>query len=216
MFFTVLYSFTCSAQEISQTLDLLNKLKSNYGKPGYDVFDKAMLGYKKLKEDEKIGDKSILTIIDLRISSNIKRMWVIDLGEQTVLYNTLVSHGKNTGQEFARDFSNKPGSYKSSLGFYVTGKTYIGKHGLSLHLDGMEKGINDNARKRSIVMHGADYVSKSFSNKHGRIGRSFGCPAIPVEIHLELIKLLENQTCLFIYYPEIKYLKSSKLINYDI
>jgi len=102
------------------------------------------------------------------------------------------------------------------LGFYVTGKNYRGKHGLSLYLDGMEKGFNDNARKRAIVMHGAKYVSRTFSNKYGRIGRSYGCPAIPMESHEEIIKMLENRTCIFIYYPEIKYLNSSKLLNHAI
>jgi hypothetical protein len=217
VFFAITFtlSFTNAAQENAQIFDLFNQLKTNSSKPDYEVFEKAMKGYTMLKENKKIGDKNILTIIDFSISSNKKRMWVIDLGQLVVLKNTLVSHGKNTGQEFAREFSNTPGSRMSSLGFYVTGKTYFGKHGLSLYLDGMEEGFNNNARKRAIVMHGAGYINKAFSKEYGRLGRSFGCPAIPMDKHKDIIKLLANRTCLFIYFPDDQYLNSSKLINYD-
>jgi hypothetical protein len=103
--------------------------------------------------------KNILTLIDFSLSSNVKRLWIIDLNTKTVLFNSLVAHGRNTGNEFAASFSNKSESFKSSLGFYATGEVYQGKHGLSLRLDGLERGVNDNARARAVVMHGADYVA---------------------------------------------------------
>ena len=114
-----------------------------------------------LSVSEKVKN-NILTIVDFSLSSTQERMWVIDMKNQKVLLKSLVAHGRNSGLEYAKDFSNTNESFKSSLGFYITGETYTGKHGLSLRLDGMEYGINDNARNRAVVVHGADYVSKSF------------------------------------------------------
>jgi len=167
-----------------------------------------MTGFFNLKASHNIR-KNILTIIDLSISSRFKRMWIIDMNEMKVLHTSLVAHGRNSGDEFATQFSNSPSSYQSSLGFYLTGNTYVGAHGLSLYLDGVEPGINDNARSRAIVMHGADYVSDDFVQRYGRLGRSFGCPSIPVEGHEEIIKMLSDRTCLYIYYPDEKYQSSS-------
>jgi hypothetical protein len=113
----------------------------------------------------------------------------------------------------AENFSNTPGSYASSPGFYITGETYIGKNGLSLILDGIEKGINDRARERSIVMHGADYVSSDFIRKYGRLGRSFGCPAVPEELNKEIIRTIKEGSCLFIYVPKASYISNSHIIN---
>src|SRR5690606_4161345 len=118
---------------------------------------------------------------------NKKRMWVIDMTTNTVLMHSLVAHGRNTGDVFAKNFSNASESYKSSLGFYLTGETYTGKHGMSLKLDGLEKGVNDNARNRAVVIHGADYVSDSFIKNNSRLGRSLGCPAVPRELTKQLI-----------------------------
>jgi hypothetical protein len=128
-------------------------------------------------------------------------MWVIDMTTNTVLLHSLVAHGRNTGDVFANSFSNAAESYKSSLGFYLTGEVYTGKHGMSLKLDGLEKGVNDNARNRAVVVHGADYVSDSFIKDHNRIGRSLGCPAVPVAMTKQLISLIKNKSCLFIYHP---------------
>jgi hypothetical protein len=191
-------------------LSYFSLLKSESTKPDYEVFKKALKGFFSLKSTHNIR-KNILTIIDFSISSKNERMWVIDMNEMKVLHSNLVAHGRNSGEEFASSFSNSPSSYQSSLGFYVTGDTYIGKHGLSLYLDGVEPGINDNARSREVVMHGADYVSEDFVNRMGRLGRSFGCPSIPVKGHEEIIKLLSNKSCLYIYYPDDKYKKSSDL-----
>jgi hypothetical protein len=171
--------------------------------PKMESFTKALEGFYSLKAQGKIT-KDILTLVDFSLSSNTKRLWVIDLSTNTVLYNSLVAHGKNTGEEFADTFSNKAESFKSSLGFYVTGEIYTGKHGMSLRLDGQEQGVNDNARSRSVVMHGADYVSEAFIRDHHRLGRSQGCPAIPVELTDEIINTIKDKSCLFIYHPARK------------
>lgn len=171
--------------------------------PKMESFTKALEGFYALKAKGKIHN-DILTLVDFSLSSNTKRLWVIDLATNTVLYNTLVAHGRNTGEEFAQNFSNVAESYKSSLGFYLTGEIYNGKHGRSLRLDGQERGLNDNARNRAVVMHGADYVSESFIRANHRLGRSQGCPAIPVEMTNEIIEAIKGQSCLFIYHPSRK------------
>jgi hypothetical protein len=148
-----------------------------------------------------IFKKDMLTLIDFSLSSNEKRLWVIDLATKTILFNSLVAHGRNTGDEFAKRFSNSAESFKSSLGIYVTGEIYNGKHGKSLKLDGLEKGINDNARNRGIVMHAADYVSSFFIKAHNRLGRSQGCPALPAEFTEKIINKIKDKSCLYIYYP---------------
>jgi hypothetical protein len=181
--------------------------------PKFDVFQKAMRGYAKLRSNNHISNDTLLTVMDFRMSANEKRMWVLDIKNKKVLFNCLVAHGRNTGEEFAEKFSNIPQSFKSSIGFYVTGGTYTGEHGLSLYLDGMEKGFNDKARDRYIVMHGADYVSEKFIEENGRLGRSLGCPAISRELQDEIIPLIAEKTCMFIYAPHTKYELASKLIN---
>ncbi|NBC82195.1 MAG: hypothetical protein GVY19_02325 [Bacteroidetes bacterium] len=180
-------------------------------KPDYRIFLLAMRGYDKLKSSQLLSDKNIISIIDYRLSSNKERLWVIDLNTNRVLYNVLVAHGKNTGEEYAVQFSNNQRSWQSSLGFFITGDKYLGKHGLSLRLEGIEKGINDNARQRAIVMHGANYVSHAFIEKNGRLGRSFGCPAVSYPVHKEIIELIARQTCLFTYaHPE--YIAQSEIL----
>jgi hypothetical protein len=169
----------------------------------YDVFNNAYNGYISLHNDSLINN-NILTIIDYSLSSNKKRLWVINMDSMAVLYNVLVAHGRKSGEEYAKNFSNTPNSYMSSLGFYLTDKTYYGKHGLSLYLDGMEPGINDKARQRYIVMHGADYVSYNFIRKYGRLGRSLGCPALPQHYTKAIINTIADKSCIFIHgnYPD--------------
>ena len=154
-----------------------------------------------------------MTLVDFSLSSNTKRLWVIDLTTNTVLFNSLVAHGRNTGEEFATSFSNDASSFKSSLGFYLTGEIYQGKHGKSLKLDGLEKGVNDKARERGVVMHAADYVSETFIKSNKRLGRSQGCPAIPVELTAEIINTIKNKSCLFIYHPSRNYTDVSKITS---
>ncbi len=178
-----------------------NNLNSNqFGMPNLQSFSEALKGFYLLKEKGLIH-RDILTLIDFSLSSNIKRLWVIDLTTNTILYNSLVAHGRNTGDEFANSFSNADRSFKSSLGFYATGEIYSGKHGMSLKLDGLEKGVNDNARARGVVIHAANYVSDSFIKNNKRLGRSQGCPAIPEELSKGIINTIKNKSCLFIYFP---------------
>src|SRR6187402_1120443 len=170
--------------------------------PKKECFAEALKGFYAVKEKGLIK-RDILTLVDFSLSSNAKRLWVIDLSANEILLQTLVAHGKNTGEEFANNFSNAPESFKSSLGFYSTGEIYNGKHGISLKLDGLEKGLNDFARKRAVVLHGADYVSESFIKNHKRLGRSQGCPAVPIEFATEIISLIKGQSCLYIYHPSL-------------
>ncbi len=168
--------------------------------PSLECFKEALKGYYSLKE-KALVEKDIITLIDFSLSSNEKRLWIIDLNSNTILYNSLVAHGKNSGEEFANSFSNNYSSYKSSLGLYLTGEIYNGKHGLSLKLDGLERGINDHTRERGVVIHSADYVSFDFINQHKRLGRSQGCPVIPQKLLTEIIYKIKNKSCLFIYHP---------------
>jgi hypothetical protein len=196
---------------------IYDELKGADEKPDYKVFRKALIGYYHLKASNKLSnDKEYLTIVDFSLSSNKERLWIIDLKNKDILFHTLVAHGRNTGEEYAANFSNLPNSFMSSIGFYVTGEIYNGKHGVSLRLDGQEKEFNSQARQRAVVMHGADYVSKDFIKKAGRLGRSLGCPAVPVEIHKEVINTLADKTCLFVYHPDKVYEEKSSLKNEGI
>jgi hypothetical protein len=185
---------------------------NGFSLPTFESFLAAFEGYEQLKQQGKI-ENEILTIVDFSLSSTQERMWVIDMKTQKVILKSLVSHGRNSGSEFATDFSNTSESFKSSLGFYVTGEEYNGKHGLSLRLDGMEYGINNAARSRAVVVHGADYVSESFIKNTGRLGRSQGCPAVPYKVHKELIQTIKGKSCIFIYHPSRSYVAKSKLVS---
>lgn len=185
---------------------------NNFPLPKLESFSEGLEGFYNLKA-KGIIKRDILTLIDFSLSSNVKRLWVIDLATNTILYNSLVAHGRNTGDEFATSFSNSAESYKSSLGFYATGEIYNGKHGSSLKLDGLEKGVNDSARERAVVMHGADYVAESFIKNNHRLGRSLGCPAIPVAMTKEIINAIKGRSCLFIYHPSRGHKANSGLIS---
>ncbi|MBZ4041490.1 murein L,D-transpeptidase catalytic domain family protein [Flavobacterium hibisci] len=192
---------------------IYNTLNTNsFVLPELKTFTEALKGFYLLKEKGVI-QKDILTLIDFSLSSNLKRLWVIDLSSNTILFQSLVAHGRNTGEEFASAFSNVNSSFKSSLGFYATGEIYQGKHGASLRLDGLERGINDQARKRGVVMHGADYVSESFIRAHKRLGRSQGCPAVPVELTDDIIQTIKGKSCLYIYHPSRSFVMGQELIS---
>lgn len=179
-----------------------------------DAFRFALRGFEKLKHEGKLLNESVLTIIDFSQSSNKKRMYVIDLYKKALLFNTYVAHGKNTGDEFAEKFSNIPGTFQSSLGFYLTENMAIGsKVGLSLILKGLEKGINDRAQEREIIMHGAKYATEEFILKNGRLGRSYGCPSLPPDLVKPVAETIKNGSLLFIYSPDNSYLKKSTLLN---
>ncbi len=180
---------------------------------GRQVFDYAMKGFNFMKQMGTIGNDQIISIVDFSKPSSQKRLFIIDLKNYKVLFNTYVAHGAQSGKEFASRFSNLPESNKSSLGFYETLNTYMGDNGYSLRLQGIEQGINDNANRRAIVMHGAEYVNESLIHSRGYIGRSWGCPAVPEKLHKSIIDKIKNGTCLFIYSPDRKYLTRSKILN---
>lgn len=173
--------------------------KNGFSLPNFTSFSRAIDGFSILKE-RGIIQNPILTIIDFDLPSTQKRLWVIDMNKSEILFHSLVAHGKNSGDLNASDFSNENESYKSSLGFYLTNETYTGTHGLSLRLDGLEKNKNDNARTRAIVMHGADYVSPNFIKTHQRLGRSFGCPALPIELTQKIVTTIKDKSCLYIHH----------------
>ncbi|WP_018478112.1 murein L,D-transpeptidase catalytic domain family protein [Pontibacter roseus] len=172
----------------------------------FTVFERAYTGYRNFRQQNLASaDKHVMTVVDFSKPSNSKRMWIIDLKSRKVLYNTLVAHGRNTGNVKAEKFSNEPNSNMSSIGFYVTDKTYHGKHGLSLRLSGMDEAYNSNAMERAIVLHGADYVSEDFVKQYGRLGRSLGCPAVSRAISSDVIELIKDNTVLYIHSGDKKY-----------
>lgn len=182
----------------------------------FEVFKAAHYGYLKLAEQGKIKNKRYLTICDFSLSSNVNRLWLIDLYEKKVVINTLVAHGQNTGDEFATRFSNIEDSHQSSLGFYVTSNSYTGEKGYAMKLLGMDAGFNDRAFSRDIVMHGADYVSREFARANKRLGRSWGCPSVSFEVVNPIINRIKNGSCLYIYHPQVTYHKSSYWLNTPI
>lgn len=159
-----------------------------------------------------LSDKQLLTVIDYSKPATQKRLWVFDLKSGRTLFNTWVSHGKNSGGIKATSFSNSPGSLKSSIGVFVTDSSYIGKNGYSLHLRGLERGVNDNAYRRSVVIHGAWYVNPATITRYGQIGRSWGCPAVSKDLAKSLINTIKNKTVVFAYYPDRSWLRQSKFL----
>jgi L,D-transpeptidase-like protein len=177
------------------------------------AFEYAWRGYRNLVKRGSVRKRSVLSIADFSQSSSEKRMYVIDIRHRRLLYRTYVAHGQNSGAEYAETFSNEPESFKSSLGFYVTRTTYVGKNGLSLRLDGVDDGYNDQAMKRNIVLHGCSYVGENYLENFGATGTSLGCPALPETISGQIIHAVKGGTCLFIYHPTQDYLDHSVVIN---
>ncbi len=179
----------------------------------YAALEIGLRGYLKLKFANRLENEQYLTVIDFSSSANEERFYLIDMFNQKIVYKSLVAHGAKTGEEFAEDFSNLESSHKSSLGFYLTGETYNGRHDFSLKLDGLES-FNDNARARGIVIHAAEYVSEEFIENNGRLGRSYGCPSLPFENYFDIISKIKNKSCLFIYHPDKQYNSKSKYVNF--
>lgn len=199
---------------------LLNNMYSLYDSMQLDIkglsretYEYAIKGFNHLLKNGQLAKSNIISIADFSMPSSKKRLFVIDLDKAVVVFNTYVAHGVNSGTAMAKEFSNTPESYKSSPGFYETQGTYMGGHGYSLRLEGLEKGINDNANKRDIVVHGAPYVNEDFIKARGYIGRSWGCPALPEQLYKPIINKIKDGTCLFIYSSNKAYLSSSKIIN---
>lgn len=177
----------------------------------YAVFERAIAGYNRMGGH----DKDILTVIDFTKPSTEKRLFVIDLKLKKILFISYVAHGRNSGEKYATSFSNREGSFKSSLGFYKTENTYYGKNGYSLVLDGLERGINDKAKERAIVMHGATYADPSTIRSCGRLGRSLGCPALPLAVSKKIIDTIKGGTLLYIHGDDKTYASRSTFIKQD-
>jgi hypothetical protein len=192
------------------TKDAVKEIYCDTGLEGsldYEVFERAVTGLKAIDAPRQ----NILTIIDYSKPSCDRRFFVIDLVNRKLLYQTLVAHGKNSGEISVTRFSNKPTSLQSSPGFYLTAETYSGRHGYSMRIDGVEPGINDQARARAIVIHGADYVCQRYVDDFGYIGRSFGCPALPLELNKKVIDTIKGGTCLYIHTDHTTYLSQSAI-----
>jgi len=197
--------------ELTETQELYNELELD-SIVNYKMFEEAMIGYNKLD----IPNKDIITLIDFSKPSTEKRLYVIDLKEKKVLYTSHVSHGKRSGWKYATSFSNKMRSNRSSLGFYITGNTYNGRRGYSLKLDGQERGINDNAGIRGVVIHGAKYANPDLlsQGEDDRIlGRSLGCPALPMSAYRPIINTIKEGTMLFIYADNDTYKQKSTILK---
>ncbi len=177
------------------------------------AFTEGLKGYSVLRSQGKLSNDNVITIVDFTLPSTQKRLFVIDLENFKLLFNTFVAHGRNSGKEYANRFSNSPKSHMSSLGFYVTQQTYYGEHGLSLRLQGEEKGFNDNAESRAIVIHPADYVSEKTVESLGYLGRSYGCPALPKKVATPIIHTIQGGSCLFLYSDSQKYIAKSPLLQ---
>lgn len=204
--------------QLSQAAAAANFSKADFdaaslGSIDTDVFELALGAASCAVKSGDVGAPRTLTVIDYSLPSTQKRLWVYDLVNRELLYEELVAHGQGTGANMATQFSNVSESHRTSLGLFVTSSTYVGKNGYSLRLDGLDRGINDNARDRAIVMHGAPYVSESFVKANGRLGRSHGCPAVSAAVARDMIDRVKGGGLIFAYYPDSKWLKTSKYLG---
>lgn len=188
-------------QHLSQKAPQLNR----------KVLKLALVAYKNAESKGNVK-KPVLTVIDYSLPSSKQRMWIFDLRNEKLLYNTYVAHGMNSGMNTPHHFSNKVMSKETSLGTYVTRDTYMGSKGLSLNLQGLERGFNDNAYNRRVVIHGAWYVEPDFIKKTGRAGRSWGCPSIAKTLAKPVINTIKNGSVVFAYYPDKFYLSHSGFV----
>jgi hypothetical protein len=196
--------------ETASLYDMLNLQQKGLS---MQAFEYAYKGYRRLLQEKIISKQDYLTICDFSQSSNNKRLYLVDMVNNKVILNTYVAHGRNSGGEYATRFSNRSKSLQSSLGFYVTQNTYYGEHGLSLKVTGLEEGYNDKALQRNIVIHGADYIGDKKLKRSNYMGRSYGCPAIPRKESKQVINMIKNGSCIFIYHPSANYLLGSKILN---
>lgn len=206
--------FVNSQQNLeSYTQNLYQSINGQAYDLNYDAFHYAIIGYASMLSYNALQNDKVLTIIDFTKTSKEKRFYTIDLEEKKIIHYTLVSHGEKSGGNICTKFSDRPESHQSSIGFYTTGRTYFGKHGLSLRLHGNEKGYNANAYKRAVVIHSADYVSESYIKNNGRLGRSYGCPALPPKLSKRIIQDIKGGSLVFAYYNDTRYLNSSRFLK---
>jgi hypothetical protein len=214
---TVAASYRINNSVSNSTIDISSALYDdiNLGQYGLskEAFSYAYKGYQYLLAKKRINNSDYLTICDFSQSSRQKRLYLIDIANSKLVLNTYVAHGRKSGGEYATRFSNRPKSMQSSLGFYVTQNIYMGEHGLSLKINGVDAGFNDKASRRNIVIHGADYIDENWLQRSHCMGRSYGCPAVPQNESANIINTIKNGTCLFIYHPNRNYLLRSKILN---
>lgn len=197
-FATVGPDVNTQVQHLSNTAPKLDK----------NVLKLALTAYKNADRKGAVK-KPVLTVIDYSLPSNKQRMWVFDVRNERLLYNTYVAHGRNSGNNTPSHFSNRESSKESSLGTYITKDTYIGHKGYSLNIQGLDRGINDNAYNRRVVVHGAWYVEPDFIKKSGRAGLSWGCPAIAATLAKPVINTIKNGSVIFAYFPDKYFLSHS-------
>jgi hypothetical protein len=202
-----------AAASAAATFAIENFAAAEIGTIETDVLELALGAASCAVKSGAVERPRTLTVIDYSRPSSQKRLWVYDLTTRELLYEELVAHGQGSGANLATQFSNKPDSHQTSLGLFVTDDTYVGRNGYSLRLDGLDKGLNDRARDRAIVMHGAPYVSPAFVKANGRLGRSHGCPAVSADVARELINRVKGGGLVFAYYPDAQFLKTSKYLG---
>jgi len=208
-----------SSESTGGEADLLMEIETLYHEMGLhgsldrDAFSLAVIGLANLYDQGILQKHTPLAIIDYSKPSTEKRLVIVDIAGRRLLNTSLVAHGKNSGENYATRFSNEPGSLSSSFGFYTTGETYYGKHGYSLRLHGLEQEYNGNALKRFIVIHGAWYVSQKFIDGQGRLGRSWGCPTLPLDTAAEIIDLIKGGGCVYIHADDPTYLENSIFLD---
>lgn len=202
-----------AATLVAQAHAIYDSMKLSRAGLNKKAFEYAWRGYQHMRSRGLLRNSNILSIADFSQSSRRKRLYVINVASMQLLINTHVAHGRRSGGEFARSFSNKLESHMSSLGFYLTRNSYWGGHGLALVLDGLERGINDKANQRNIVVHGSNYVGDRFLQYNKFNGRSFGCPAVPAKYTSKVINTIKNGSCLFIYHPSKNYITKSRILN---
>lgn len=178
-----------------------------------EAYQKAVKGFLNLESSGEIRNPGVLSIIDFSLPSSKKRLFILDMFNGRLLFNSLVSHGRNSGTVMATRFSNRCNSYMTSLGFYLTGDPFRGKHGYSLRLEGIEKGWNDNVFRRAIILHPANYVSEEHIRQSGYLGRSEGCPAVPKSLNKAIIDAIRGGSCLFLYGADNNYIRNSKILS---
>lgn len=208
-----LASVSGSTKLIAQAHAIYDSMKLKRAGLSKKAFESAWKGYQYMLRKKMLRNTDVLSICDFSQSSRRKRLYIIDIESMKLLVNTHVAHGRNSGSEYAKSFSNTLESHKSSLGFYITKQTYWGGHGLSLEIDGLERGINDKANQRKIVVHGSDYVGDRFLRSNKFNGRSFGCPAVPAKFTAKVINTIKNGSCFFIYHPTKNYINKSRILN---